>query len=341
MAAAVAASDSSARSASTLRISGCSASSLPKALRWRAWCTAWARPQRIEAAEPIRQSRRVWLTMRMIVRHAAALLADQAAAHAVELDLARGQRAGAELVLQALDAEAGVARLEQEAGQPGGRLGEREEDVAGRIGAEPLVAGDLVLAVAGRLGAGGVGAHVGAALLLGHRHAGQRAVGVGRPGQARLPLGGQLGRSRAAPGSRSRSSTPGTSRRRSPGSRRTTARRARRARPAGGRARAGSGSRARSPGAGSQCQEGSSSTWSIAVAVAVVGAQHAARCARRARSARAPRGCRPARRCRAGGPRPSRRPRARAPRAAAGRPRRRCTARAAAPGWLRHAWTRS
>ena len=63
----MAASDSTVRSASTFCIAGCSASSLPKALRWRAWCTAWATPQRIEVAEPIRQSSRVWLTMRMIV----------------------------------------------------------------------------------------------------------------------------------------------------------------------------------------------------------------------------------------------------------------------------------
>ena len=64
---AVAASDSIARSASTFRISGWSESSLPNALRWRAWCTACATPQRIPAADPIRQSSRVWLTIRMIV----------------------------------------------------------------------------------------------------------------------------------------------------------------------------------------------------------------------------------------------------------------------------------
>ena len=67
MAAAVAASDSIARSASTFCMAGCSASSFPNALRWRAWCTAWATPQRIDAAEPMRQSSRVWLTMRMMV----------------------------------------------------------------------------------------------------------------------------------------------------------------------------------------------------------------------------------------------------------------------------------
>ena len=124
--------------------------------------------------------------------HAAALLAHEPAAHAVELDLARGQRARAELVLQPLDAEARVAPLDQEAGEARGRLREREEEVARGIGAEPLVAGDLP-GVAVRRRAGGVRANVGAALLLGHRHAHERAVVVARPRDARLPLGRQLG----------------------------------------------------------------------------------------------------------------------------------------------------
>ena len=64
---AVAASDSSARSASTLRISGCSDSRAPKALRWRACQTASATPRRIPAALPITQSSRVWVTISMIV----------------------------------------------------------------------------------------------------------------------------------------------------------------------------------------------------------------------------------------------------------------------------------
>ena len=63
---------------------------------------------------------------------AAALLADQACAQAVVLDLGGGERARAELVLQPLDAEPGVARLEQEAREAGGRLRERQEDVARR-----------------------------------------------------------------------------------------------------------------------------------------------------------------------------------------------------------------
>jgi hypothetical protein len=64
---------------------------------------------------------------------AATLLAHEPAAHAMELDLARWQRARAELVLQPLDPEARIAALDQEAGQAGGRLREREEQIAGRI----------------------------------------------------------------------------------------------------------------------------------------------------------------------------------------------------------------
>ncbi len=63
----VAASDSTQRSARTFCISGCSISSLPKAERWAAWWVACATAARIPAVEPIVQSRRVWLTISMIV----------------------------------------------------------------------------------------------------------------------------------------------------------------------------------------------------------------------------------------------------------------------------------
>ena len=91
---------------------------------------------------------------------------------------------------------------------PSWRLREDEERVAHRRRAEPLVAGELVLAVADRLGARRVGADVGAALLLGHRHAAERAALPGRRAQAgvvlerrepRLPLGRELRAARAAP----------------------------------------------------------------------------------------------------------------------------------------------
>ncbi len=63
----VAASDSSARSASTLRISGWSTRRAPNALRCRAWWPASTSVLRISAADIITQSRRVQLTISMMV----------------------------------------------------------------------------------------------------------------------------------------------------------------------------------------------------------------------------------------------------------------------------------
>ena len=140
-------------------------------------------------------------------RHAAAGLAHDLGQGAAELDLARGVRAVAELVLEALQLEALVARAvgqharQREAGDAFAGLREDEEEVAHRGAAEPLVPGDLPPAVVARQRARGVGAHVRAALLLGHRHPAQRARLVGpaelgvvaRGGQPRHPLGGHLG----------------------------------------------------------------------------------------------------------------------------------------------------
>ncbi|SED09485.1 hypothetical protein SAMN04490356_6892 [Streptomyces melanosporofaciens] len=64
----VAASDSTARSASTLRISGWSTSSAPNARRCSAWCSACRSPARMPAAEPMTQSSRVTLTISTMVR---------------------------------------------------------------------------------------------------------------------------------------------------------------------------------------------------------------------------------------------------------------------------------
>ena len=104
-----------------------------------------------------------------------------------------------------LSSPSGRPPRHQEAGDAAVGLAEDEERVALRGGEEPLVAGELVLsagtAAVDRPPDGGVGAHVGAALLLGHPHAEQgalllarrdlaRVVDVGE--DARLPLLGQL-----------------------------------------------------------------------------------------------------------------------------------------------------
>ncbi len=138
--------------------------------------------------------------------HPFPLLAHETGPGGAEFHLARRVRAVAELVLEPLEMEA-VARAvrreagEEEAGEPFRRLREDQEGVAHRRRAEPLVAGDLVFAArtagADRHGPGGVGAHVRAPLLLGHRHAAEgagllrgrhRARIVDGRGDARLPL---------------------------------------------------------------------------------------------------------------------------------------------------------
>ena len=137
-------------------------------------------PARISAVDPSTQSSRVAATISMMVRDAAALLAEPPRPGAVELDLGRRVRPVAQLVLEPLEPER-VARAvrqhprHQEAGQPAGRLRQHQEQVAHRRRAEPLVPGQQVLAVGRqRLGPGRVGPDVGAALLLGHPHAGEQ-----------------------------------------------------------------------------------------------------------------------------------------------------------------------
>ncbi len=63
----VAASASIARSARTFAIAGWSARRAPNARRWAACQAAWATAARIPPAAPITQSRRVWLTIWMMV----------------------------------------------------------------------------------------------------------------------------------------------------------------------------------------------------------------------------------------------------------------------------------
>lgn len=113
-------------------------------------------------------------------RHATALFADHPGQGAAILDFAGGVRPVAQLVLQALDVELVAAAVrpvarQQEAGQALVGVGQGEEGVAHRRRAEPLVPDQFVgLPRSGnphRVGPRGIGPDVGAALLLGHRHA--------------------------------------------------------------------------------------------------------------------------------------------------------------------------
>jgi hypothetical protein len=112
--------------------------------------------------------------------HTRALRAYALGIGAMELDLGRGIRLVAELVLQPLEADLVLRSIRpiarhQIAGQTAFGLGQHQEGIAHRRRHEPFVAGDLDM-IAGRDGAGDVGAHVGAALALGHAHAERDAV---------------------------------------------------------------------------------------------------------------------------------------------------------------------
>ena len=98
----------------------------------------------------------------------------------VEFDLGTGVGVVAQLVLQALhgdriQAPVGQETRHEQAAQAAGRLRQYQEGVAHGCREEPLVAGDGVAlapaVLAMRRGTGGVGAHVGAALLFRHAHA--------------------------------------------------------------------------------------------------------------------------------------------------------------------------
>ncbi len=127
--------------------------------------------------------------------HPAALLADQQAVRLLVLDLGGGVGLVAELVLEPLEAEPVAAAVrqharQQEAAEPARRLGEGEEEVGHRRRGEPLVAGEPVAPVGLRDGGRGVGADVRAALLLGHRHAGDQTALAVRLAQSEVVLGG-------------------------------------------------------------------------------------------------------------------------------------------------------
>jgi hypothetical protein len=106
---------------------------------------------------------------------AAPLLADEGSRGALEPDLGGGIRAVAELVLEPLDLEAGLRPFDEEAREPRGRLGEHEERIRHRRGAEPLVAVQLPR-LAGSLRGRLVGPHVRAPLTLRHRHPAEGAA---------------------------------------------------------------------------------------------------------------------------------------------------------------------
>ena len=113
-------------------------------------------------------------------RHATPFFTDHPSQGATELHFAGGIGAVAEFVFQALDVEL-VARViravpgQQEAGQPLVSLRQGQEGIAHRGRAKPLVAHQFISLArptsAHRVSTGGVGAHVGAALFLGHGHA--------------------------------------------------------------------------------------------------------------------------------------------------------------------------
>ncbi len=142
----VAASASTARSASTLRISGWSIRYAPNAFRCWAWWMARVRPGAHAGGAAERAVQPGQVDHLDDGRHAAALLADQPRGGAVVLDLARGVGVVAELVLEPLQEHpvagaVGQDPRQEEAGQPAGRLRQHQEHVAHRRRGEPLVPG--------------------------------------------------------------------------------------------------------------------------------------------------------------------------------------------------------
>ena len=270
----------------------------------------------------------------------------------LELDLAGRVRAVAELVLEPLDVDrvalaVGREARQEEAGDAALGLREHEERVAHRRRAEPLVAGDLVLgagaAAVERPRRRGVGAHVGAALLLGHRHAAERARFLSASGDACAPsysrdvrrgshsaaISGCLrsaGIDRV--GHRDRAADAGLDL----AEQHEAAPRGRRARPAAARATAARAGRARRRARISSCHAGWNSTSSIRLPkrswVRSFGGFSFATAPARITAGRPQ--IAPSSRARSSAQSP---PSRRAPRRGPGRTRRRCGPRAAAPGW--------
>ena len=106
--------------------------------------------------------------------HAGALLSDEPRPGVLELELGEALERLPSLSFRRWRRKSCASRRGARAGagstRAAGRVGEHEEGVAHRRRAEPLVPGEQVLAVAEPRRDRLVGAHVGAALLLGHRH---------------------------------------------------------------------------------------------------------------------------------------------------------------------------
>ena len=117
--------------------------------------------------------------------NATTFLAHHPRQRAAQLGLARRVRDVAHLALQSQHlhrvlAAVGPPTRQQEARQPAGRLRQHQERIAHRRRDEILVADELVGSArtlgVHRVRTGGVGAHVRAALLFGHRHADRQAL---------------------------------------------------------------------------------------------------------------------------------------------------------------------
>ena len=112
--------------------------------------------------------------------HAGAFVADAPGVSAGEFDLARRIGAVAELVLeplqpQRIDRAVGPKARHEKTGEPARRLRQHQKGVAHRRREKPFVAGDRNRNLRHGRGGGGIGAHVGAALLFGHAHAERHA----------------------------------------------------------------------------------------------------------------------------------------------------------------------
>jgi hypothetical protein len=172
-------------------------SRLPNAERCVQWCTACAQRLAHHPRGSAPGPSRVWFTISMIVGTPRPSSPTMLRPGLVVLDLARRVGAIAELVLEPLDAEVvaravGAEARHEEAAQPASVCARVRN--ASDIGAEqnhlcPVSRTRRRGRRPPAAGARGVGAHVRAALLLGHRHADRHAALLDRPGCSGVVLG--------------------------------------------------------------------------------------------------------------------------------------------------------